>query len=82
MNTEEQGIESTSRGLQEELVSEFTELTSSTLESTGDVLESTSTDHSLTGKTLKRRKQSSHKEITSNCQFKEYNKGPYIGLKR
>ena len=79
---EEQGFESTNLDLQEGLGSESTELTSSTLESTRGVLESTSTEHSLTGRTLKRRKQSSQKGITSYCVFKCYNGGPYIGLKK
>ena len=61
MNNEEQWLESTNLDLQEGLGSESTELTSLTLESTRGVLESTSTDHSLTGRTLKRRKQSYYK---------------------
>ena len=60
-NNEEQWVESTNLDLQEGLGSESTELTSSTLESTRGVLEYTSTEHSLTGRTPKRRKQNSQK---------------------
>ena len=60
-NNEEQWLESTNLDLQEGLGFESTELTSSILESTRGVLESTSTEHSLKGRTLKRRKQSSQK---------------------